>query len=470
MNPDVVIVGAGPAGMSAALALQEHGAVVRVVDEQSAPGGQVYRAVERVSANRPDSLPLFGNAYAEGLKLCTRFSQSGINCSYSTSVWDISGQGESPRIGLSSTSGAELLNPRHIILATGAMERPTPFPGWTLPGVMSVGAAQTMLKESALIPEGKVILAGTGPLLYLYATQMLAAGVKPYMILDSAAKRVHFNHWLNLLSALVADSSALMKGVAWLRQIGRAGIKHHFGLQKISATGNDRVERVSFTSSNLSSSSEVDVLLAHDGVVPNSHLALAAGCKHVWSEKQCYWAPKLTSGGASTVAGISIAGDADAIYGAEGAELKGRHIGHQVANQLGLLEENKLKSLLSNFGRDQNKITRVRQFIDAHYQPLAWFKTPPDDQTTVCRCEEVTAGELRKVVAQGCMGPNQAKAFTRCGMGPCLGRLCGNTVSQLMSQQTGRSVSDIGHYNIRPPVRPLTVGQLVNLEIKETQN
>ncbi len=103
---------------------------------------------------------------------------------------------------------------------------------------------------------------------------------------------------------------------------------------------------------------------------------------------------------------------------------------------------------------------RIRGFLDRLFEPSSFQRIPPDDETIVCRCEEVTAGELREVVRLGCPGPNQAKAFTRCGMGPCQGRLCGLTVSELIASERGLPVAEIGHYRVRAPVKPLTVEQL----------
>ncbi|MCP3690394.1 MAG: FAD-dependent oxidoreductase, partial [Gammaproteobacteria bacterium] len=190
MNDEVLVVGAGPAGMAAALALRAAGARVRVVEEQAAAGGQVYRAVQRVQRERPQQMRLYGPDYARGLDISHQFEQADIEVCYATSVWDISAADGVPAIGLLQGDRATMARPRHIILATGAMERPTPFPGWTLPGVMTVGAAQTLLKESALLPASPPVIVGTGPLVYLFVKQMLDAGMKPALILDTGPKLV----------------------------------------------------------------------------------------------------------------------------------------------------------------------------------------------------------------------------------------------------------------------------------------
>jgi len=465
MNPDVLIVGAGPAGMSAALALNTVGAQVRVVEEQDAPGGQIYRAVDRVSRERPDNLDLYGADYTRGLDITNQLPDSGIELSFSTSVWDISRQQTGLDIGLVKGNKAELVHPRHIILATGAMERPTPFPGWTLPGVMTVGAAQTMFKASALVPDSRPVIAGTGPLIYLFAIQMINAGVEPAMILDTGPRFVRMPLLINLIQALATDSSSLLKGRSWLKKIKRAGIHRQTGVRSLRAKGDAHLQSIEYSYGNATRETDTELLLVHDGVIPNSHLAMAAGCEHHWNSLQHYWAPVLDDRGVSTQPEISIVGDSARIAGADAAACSGRIVGWNVAQVLGFVDQSRCQGETREYRRQFRRISILRRFIDRHYQPLDYFQVPVDDETIVCRCEEVSAGEIRKVAALGCMGPNQGKAFTRCGMGPCMGRQCGNTVSQLFANHLDLDVNQIGHYRIRPPVKPLTVEHLANLDL-----
>jgi NAD(P)H-nitrite reductase large subunit len=464
MNPDVLIVGAGPAGMSAALALNAAGAQVRVVEEQDAPGGQIYRAVDRVSRQRPDNLDLYGTDYARGLDITKQLPDSGIELSFSTSVWDISRQTKGLSIGLVKGNKAELVHPRHIILATGAMERPTPFPGWTLPGVITVGAAQTLFKASAMVPDSRPVIAGTGPLVYLFAIQMINAGVEPAMILDTGPRFVRMQLWMNLIQALATDSSSLLKGRSWLKKIKQAGIHRQPGVRSLRAKGDTCLQSIEYSYGNITREIDTELLLVHDGVIPNSHLAMSAGCDHHWNSLQHCWEPMLDNRGVSTQPEISIVGDSAGIAGADAATCSGRIIGWNVAQSLGFVDQSRCQSETREYRRQLDRISILRRFIDRHYRPLDYFQVPVDNETIVCRCEEVTVGEIRKVAELGCMGPNQGKAFTRCGMGPCMGRQCGNTVSQLFANYLGMDVNQIGHYRIRPPIRPLTVEHLANLD------
>ena len=463
MKPEVVIVGAGPAGMSAALALHEAGAQVRVVDEQPAPGGQVYRAVDRVSTRFPAALGALGGDYAAGKQLVDQFNAAEIAFSPATSVWDIAG-GEAPRLGLATEDGAEMVHPVHIVLANGAMERPTPFPGWTLPGVMGVGAAQTLLKDSGLVPAHRVVIAGTGPLTYLYASQLIAAGAPPVAVLDTAPSRPPGSLWTSLVRAAAADWSAIAKGRKWLQQIRGAGVQHVRGVEGWSALGDQHVEAITYRKGDTSMQLDCDLLLVHDGVIPNTHLSMAADCRHHWNSLQCYWAPDVQTYGETSEAGISIAGDNAGIAGADAAACRGRVVGLGVACSVGLITAEVLIAQTAKDRHKLKKIAMVRSFLDQFYQPLPAMQLPPDNDTIICRCEEVTAGEIRQVAEDGCVGPNQGKAFTRCGMGPCMGRYCGTTVSQIIASTRKQSVEKTGHYRIRPPVRPLTVGQLIDMK------
>ena len=318
-----------------------------------------------------------------------------------------------------------------------------------------------------LLPEESTVIAGTGPLVYLFVNQMLAAGHKPALILDTAANLVPVKNWGHLLRAFATDAQVLFKGQSWLHNIKKAGIRRITGVTAIRARGEHRIQSIEYVRGNRRFETDCSLLLVHDGVIPNNHLAVAAGCKQIWNPLQRYWSPALDANGLSSQSRISIAGDSAGILGAEAAACAGNIVGWHVASSLGLIDREKCAQETLKHRQTIKKISVLRRFLDNHYQPLACFQTPENAETVVCRCENVSVDEIRRVAKLGCMGPNQAKAFTRCGMGPCMGRQCGNTVSQLFAKLHGRNVSDIGHYRIRPPVRPLTLRQMANLDFPE---
>lgn len=455
---DVAVIGAGPAGLTAACELAESGRNVVVLDEQGAPGGQIYKGVEKVFADRPQDIGPLGREYAAGKALMRRFRQSGAHYQPGVSVWQITSDQEPElALGLIENGLARMLYPKHLILATGAMERPTPFEGWTLPGVMTVGAAQTLLKSSRLLPEDDVVLAGTGPLLYLYAMQLKKFGIRPQAILDTGPP-LSLRASLLGLRALMTCPKAMFQGMRWLWS---AAVKMNLirGVDLLKAQGENHLRSVSFEVGGHRHELSTSLLLVHDGVIPNTWLSMSAGIKHHFNEIQDCWVPQIQGAGLTSRDCISIVGDAASIGGAEVAMLQGERVAREVDAYLE--DHQRSETLIESWVLRRQRW--MRSFIDEAFPSTAQFQLPEND-IVVCRCEEVTAGEIRTVTERGCMGPNQGKAFTRCGMGPCMGRKCGLTVSRLMAQVRGVSVQEVGHYRIRSPIRPITVGQLVDME------
>src|SRR4051794_16415280 len=189
MTADLAIIGAGPAGMAASVLSSELGLDTVLIDEQDSPGGQIYRAIEHAGAEGARNSPL-GADYLAGRPLVEAFRASRAHYRPGTTVWNIDpgGDDNGATISVVTEQGSETIAARRILVATGAIERPVPIPGWTLPGVMTAGAAQIMLKTAALVPAGRTVIAGQGPLLYLAAIQMARAGVPPLLVLETTRR------------------------------------------------------------------------------------------------------------------------------------------------------------------------------------------------------------------------------------------------------------------------------------------
>lgn len=457
---DLAVVGGGPAGMAAASLAAELGLEVRLYDEQGAPGGQIYRNVAQVAEARPGDLDLLGTDYRRGLDLVEAFRESGAKHLPGTGVWEVTGEGG---LGLVREGAAEEVRARHLLLACGATERPVPLPGWTLPGVMGAGAAQTLLKASGLVPDVPTVIAGSGPLVYLVAWQLARAGA-PLKALLLTGPRGRLRRAAPELPRALLAGDYLWKGLAWALQIRRLGVPVIAGVAGLAADGEARLEAVSYQTSGGRQRIEAGLLLLHEGVVPNLRLAMAAGCACEWDELQQAWRPRVDDWGVSSLARISLAGDGAGIAGARAAALRGRLAALEIARRLRRIDQaerdRQARPIRAGLARD----LRVRRFLELYSQPAAAMLVPEDDGVIVCRCEEVTAGELRRVVALGCPGPNQAKAFTRCGMGACQGAMCGLTVSTLIADARRVPVGEVGAYRVRPPVKPVTVGEMAGLE------
>ncbi|SEK06000.1 FAD/NAD(P)-dependent oxidoreductase [Paraburkholderia diazotrophica] len=471
---DLLIVGAGPAGMAAACEARERGLSVIVADEGHAPGGQIYRDV---STSPLRSIAALGKDYAAGRPLIEHFFACGAQYLPHTLVWQIgreerTGATEAVAMltrgnaadagnahGLDHASGTLAVHARAVLLATGAQERPWPIRGWTLPGVMGVGAAQTALKSAGLVPCAQTVLVGSGPLLWLFGSQLLEAGRRIAAIVDTTPPDAHTKALRHLPRALRA-ADYLLKGWRMMRAVRRAGIAIHHHALDVEIIGDTRAGAVRFVDgAGNARQIEASLMLLHQGVIPSTNLARATGCAHEWDARTACWHPQTDAWGRSSVADVWIAGDGAGIGGAQAAAFAGTLAALDVAAQLGALDT-LTRDRASRAPRAAlNHHLAVRPLLDALYTPPPASRLPTDE-VIVCRCEEVTAGEIRRIAARGCTGPNQMKAFSRCGMGPCQGRLCGTTVGELIAHAQARDPADVGYYRIRAPVKPVTIAQL----------
>lgn len=454
---ELVIIGGGPAGLAAAVSARQSGVECLVLDEQATPGGQIYRAVGTIPEQRAK---LLGPDYQYGRELVEQFNQSGAGYSPGTTLWNLNSQRE---IGCLRDGNASRMQADRIIIASGAMERPVPFPGWTLPGVMTAGAGQILLKASGLVPDEGVVLAGAGPLLLLLAWQYLHAGVKIHAILDMAPSGNLWKALPHLPGALLAHHY-ILKGLKYQLGLKRAGVKFINGVSELAAMGNESIEAVEFTHRNRKQRIETSLLLTHFGVIPDSHLSRCTGCDHRWDDAQLCWRPVADEWGNSSIEGISIVGDGAGIGGAVAARHAGRIAGFESARALGRIDAKQRDDAAQADQRWMREDLRVRPFLEALFKPPAALLNQPADETLVCRCEEITAGEIRNAIHEGHRDTNQIKFLTRCGMGPCQGRQCDNAMSQIVAKELGIEVKDAGGYRIRPPIRPLTIEQLATLE------
>ena len=451
MKRDLAIIGAGPAGMAAAAQAAELGLRVTVLDEQPRAGGQIYRDVDRASQSRANIL---GADYTDGRRLTEDLRQSGVEHISGAVVWAIE---EGFRISYTRNGRGAQVEADRILLATGALERPMPIPGWTLPGVMTAGAGQILLKQSGVVAQGAV-LAGSGPLLYLIAAQMVRAGTPPAAMIETQTRGDMLRAFRHVGGAL-RGWPYMAKGLKMLAEIKRAKVPRYAGATEIAIEGDSKAEAVTFTHKGRRQRIACKTVFLHHGVVPNTQAARSLGIGHYWDAAQGAFLPELDDWGQSDVAGVFIAGDGAGIGGAKLAEHAGRLAALKIAQNADRLSTQDCDRLAAPLRRAVTRERAARPFLDAAYPPYG-SALHPADSTIVCRCEEVTAGDIRGYAKLGCLGPNQTKAFGRAGMGPCQGRYCGLTVTALLAEANGRSPDDTGYYRIRPPLKPVTLGEL----------
>lgn len=462
---DLLIVGSGPAGMSAAIRAAKFGLSVIVVDEQPTPGGQIWRAIEaNVLRRTADAL---GSAYCAGAEVVRAFRSSKAEYEPGTRVWQIERrESDGWDVFMSRAAIADRVRASHVLLATGAQERPVPFPGWTLPGVMTVGAAQILQKSSDQIPQQPVLIAGCGPLPLLYMTQLLQAGGKIAGWLDTTpagAVRRGISH----IGAAAPGWRDLLKGLLWSANLSRKGFPIVRHVNAVEALGIGRLEQISYsTVAGNAGTLDAELLLIHEGVVPSMHFTQSMGCRHRWNDEQKCFEPELDLWGESSVRGIYVAGDGARIGGAQAACTRGELAAIGIAASHGAFSATHANELAAPLrGRLQKELS-TRSLLDSVYQPRTAIFTPPDE-TIVCRCEEVTASEIRSAARLGEPGPNQLKALTRAGMGPCQGRQCGYTVANLIAVAQSRPVSEVGFQRVRPPLKPVTLAEIAAIDAPE---
>ncbi len=466
-NPDaaIVVIGSGPAGMAASHAAAEYGVSVVLLDEQPALGGQIYRNVEMTKRERPDDYDLLGVDYQEGRHLADRVKASAVRYICGATVWNI--ETDPLAVYYSVNGQARKLAPTAVIIATGAMERSVPIPGWTLPGVMGAGAAQVMLKSSGMIPEGRVAIAGAGPLLLLVADQLSRAGCN----LVGVAETTSYADYIRaapLLPRAMRASSYLKKGLGLRFSLMRRGVRLLSGAKNMRAEGDRKFERLVFNCGRREVALDADLLLMHEGVVPNVQLSRQMGLEHEWYDRQDYWRPVLSKWGETSRKGVFVAGDGGGIDGATVAAHNGTIASLKIVQHLGCISESERNRRAEKSFREKKKHEQVRPMLDTLFGPPRYAFQSPARETIICRCSEVTAGEISDAIAAGCHTPDSLKSKCRSGMGACQGRMCGLSVSTIISRALEMPIDQVGYYNIRSPIIPLPLCELAALEEEGT--
>ncbi len=351
-------------------------------------------------------------------------------------------------------------------MATGALERPFPIKGWTRPGVMTAGGAQILLKASGMVPSAAVVLVGMGPLLWLLASQYLAAGHAPSLILDTTPRENRRRAARHLPGFL--RSPYALRGLRLMARVRRR-VKVIAGVTDIAIAPEGEAKRLSYRRGRRAGTVRAGIVLLHQGVAPNVNLAGAAGCALEWNEAQACWQPHTDAWGNSSVPCIAVAGDGAGILGAEAAAARGELAVLEAARVLGAIDAETRDRLAAAPRAVLRRFTRGRAFLDALYRPSRAMRLAPPD-AVVCRCEEVTGRQLREAARElHAAGPNQMKAFLRCGMGPCQGRLCGLTVTEMIADARGVGPAEIGYLRLRTPVKPVTLAELAAVPRSETE-
>ncbi|SDP05256.1 FAD/NAD(P)-dependent oxidoreductase [Desulforhopalus singaporensis] len=447
---DLIIIGGGPAGLAAACSASSCGLEVAVVDEQSSPGGQLFRNIET-----PLGQSLLDDGDRQrGLELVRNFRAAKIKYYPDTVVWGV----EPNRVSCTDKDGARLLHGACVVIAPGAMERPVPFPGWTLPGVITAGGADILLRSGGTLTRESsdpVVLAGNGPLLLLVACHLLDNGVNIAAWLDTGCWPKRFAGGA-FMSWSFLDAGYMSKGKAMAKKILGGKIPFVTGVKQIRAAGDTRVERVVYEKGGKRHEIDAACLLRHEGVIPRTHILRSMGALHRWDKVQRYWYPVTDDFGATSIDGIYLAGDANYVHGGDASIIKGTLAGIDVARKIGVITKGEAAFRSEKHLKQLRRIRIARSFLRYMFAPHPDIFGVPDE-TIVCRCESVTAKDIRKIAKEGNRDVNEVKLHTRCGMGPCQGRMCGTPLAEIVAAAQSTTPDKVGNLHIRQPFRPVSL-------------
>ncbi|MBL6456384.1 FAD-dependent oxidoreductase [Belnapia sp. T6] len=445
---DLLVVGAGPAGLAAARAAAEAGARVVVLDERGEAGGQYLKPL---AASHDHAAPDAQFRKGDTLRALTR--AAGAEILTGATVWG----GFAPdEIAALVDGAATTFRPRRLILAAGAHERPVPVPGWTLPGVMTTGAMQTLARANRVSPGRRIVIAGNGPLNLQLACELLEGGAEVVAVAE-AAPRPGLAAWRDAVRILRAAPDLAWDGLRYLRRLRRAGVPVLWGSTILGCEGERRFAALRLRTPEGERRIEADACALNMGFQPENGLARALGAEHRFIDSGLGRLETVTAeDGRTSIPSVFAVGDGAAIGGARIAFARGRLAGLAAAGDLGFPARDPAPA--------RAELRRALAF-----QSGLWrlFAAPPfdiaavPDETILCRCEEVTAGRLRAEQAAGVQSLAALKKATRAGMGRCQGRMCSSSVARLCGV-----AEEAGFAAPRAPVKPIPAAALM-LELPE---
>lgn len=436
---DVLVVGAGPAGLTAARALALAGADVIVADERLHPGGQFFKPL---APSHHADLAVLDSQFRDGAVLRRSAELAGVRILSETTVWAAFGPHE---VAAVVAGRSTIFRPRRLMLATGAYEQPWPVPGWTLPGVMTVGGLQTLARSYRVAPGRQIVIAGNGPLCLQTAVELLDGGANVAAVFE-AAPRPGFGRLGALAGTVLADPFLAMSGASMIARLGK---RVHWNKRVTQISGDRKVYSVDAGLFRI----DAEIVALGYGFSSSSELARSLGCAHRYVARGTGSMETVTDDdGRTSVEAVFAVGDGARFGGALAAQAQGDVAAWAIASDLGLRASEPKAA--------RRTAKRAARFQSALWDLFAAEPMRPDDirdEAIVCRCEEVTAGELRQQIAAGHDSPATLKRATRVGMGRCQGRYCASVVAGLCPGEAG----EFGLFAPRPPAKPVPIGALL---------
>jgi len=469
---ELAIVGAGPAGIHAALQANEAGLNTVMVDSNPRPGGQYYKQLPLDFGGKPQKV-----VEQEGSFLVGLLESTSVEIFSNTLVWGVfpASRGEGWLLNLHGEGVPKQIQAHSLILATGAYDTPIPFPGWTLPGVMTAGAGLISVKNQRVMPGKRALLTGTGPLQLALASSLIHAGVEVAMVLEASQP---FPKAFQYAPVMINQWSRILEGVDYGFTMLRARVPYRLGWAVIEARGDGQVEEAVIARMDnewhplrgTEQVVQVDTIFSGYTVKPNNFLGRMMGCEFRPDHQQGGLVPVRDEWMQTSLPGVYLAGDAAGIGGAELARVEGKVAAVAAAVRAGRFSEKDAKPFSRRMRGQLRRQRRFANLLSELFTPQLGVISLATDNTIICRCEEVTLGDIRKVITEGARTVNDIKVLTRCGMGNCQGRNCELSIARILVQELGASgltFDEVGVFRVRPPLHPLPVSVLADsLEVE----
>lgn len=458
----LAIVGGGPAALSAAIQAAKLGVSSIVLDENPQLGGQIYR--QPASAFKAGKEKELGRHYRDGKQMLREildFSDK-IEVSNDSLVWGYFGERE---LAVFHNDRSELLKAQQVLIATGAYDRPVPFPGWTLPGVFTAGCIQIMIKSQRVVPGTKFLLAGSGPLQLAVADQLLKAGVQIVAVIEATS----IGRMLRYLPNLLSQPSRIFEGFKYLAELKLHNVPYLQSHTIVNASGSEKVEHAVIAKIDkewnpvrgTEQTLDVDSICLGYGLVPNTDLTRLCGCDHEYSESLGGWMPEYDDHMETSVSGIFVAGDGCGVMGVNSAIEQGRLAGVYAARNLGLTDNATAERLAEPIHKKLQNLRKFATALGELYSLKAGIFGLPVDDTLVCRCEEVSLDAIRSAIESGADNIDDIKRRTRAGMGYCQGRMCVPSIMAIAKRDMGSKPEHISFMKARSPVKPISISALL---------
>ena len=453
---DLLVVGAGPAGLAATLAARAAGLSVILIDERAKPGGQYFKQPGEGLAIAPAGLD---RQFTAGRALIAETVASGAAIWGDSLAWHAAPDGDGVKLAITTPEGPTQVHARRLVVAAGAMERPWPVPGWTLPGVMTTGAAQTLLRGSAVAPGQRVVVAGNGPLNLQLACELLAAGVSVVAVVEQAPRPGPAR--IGALATMLASHPGLaFTGAAQLAKLALAGVPLLFGHDVTRITGSGRAEAVAIAGSGAERGFEIDALCIGAGFQPQAELPRALGC----AVGKDGLSVQRDDSGRTSLACVFVAGDGGGLGGAVAAQAQGWLAGAAAARDLIGALPPALERQTAQARRDLARAQRFQRGLWQLFAPLAAAAPATTEETLICRCESVSLARIETLIAAGTRDIGSLKRATRVGMGRCQGRYCAPQLAARLADSQADSGQSPDLFAPRPPFKPVTIAAIAALE------